>query len=155
MKKQITLLLSGVLLSGCLLATPAHADPYLNGVWSGAYDYGDQIGPNAVWFSVVFETEGDEVKGRSLEMQTFGREPSVGLSAELKGVASGDIISLVKKYDGSGGQSHSVHLRLSYDADGNLTGEWMLDPQTKGRVELFKLGFTEAELDAFAEDDYD
>ena len=102
-----------------------------------------------------FETEGDEVKGRSLEMQTFGREPSVGLSAELKGVASGDIISLVKKYDGSGGQSHSVHLRLSYDADGNLTGEWMLDPQTKGRVELFKLGFTEAELDAFAEDDYD
>ena len=132
----------------CLAAlgpvTAAHSDDQLNGMWSGAYDYGDQIGPQAVWFSVVFEGQGDEVKGRSLEVQTFGSEPSIGLSANLKGLSSGGVISLIKQYDGSGGQQHAVHLRLTYDANGNLVGEWMVDPQTKGRVELFKLAFRPA-----------
>ena len=124
-----------------LVAPAVQADEYLNGLWSGAYDYGDQLGPNAVWFSVVFETSGDEIKGRSLEVQTFGQEPSVGLSANFKGISAGGVVSLVKQYDGNGGQTHAVHIRLSYDAEGNLMGEWLVDAQTKGRVELFKLTF--------------
>ena len=124
-----------------LVAPAVQADEYLNGLWSGAYDYGDQLGPNAVWFSVVFETSGDEINGRSLEVQTFGKEPSIGLSANVKGLSAGGVVSLVKQYDGSGGQSHAVHIRLSYDDQQNLVGEWMLDAQTKGRIELFKLAF--------------
>ena len=130
-----------LLVAQALLLPQARADDYLNGLWSGAYDYGDQIGPNAVWFSVVFETTGDEIKGRSLEVQTFGGEPSVGLSATFKGLSAGGVVSLIKQYDGSGGQTHAVHIRLSYDAEQNLVGEWMVDAQTKGRVELFKLAF--------------
>ncbi len=130
------------------------ADEHLNGMWSGAYDYGGQIGPQAVWFSVVFEGQGDEVKGRSLEVQTFGSEPSVGLSANLKGLSSGGVISLVKQYDGSGGQQHAVHIRLNYDSNGNLVGEWMVNPQTKGRIELFKLAFRpDAETGDWLDDD--
>lgn len=140
-----------LLVAQVLLLPQAQADAYLNGLWSGAYDYGDQIGPNAVWFSVVFETSGDEIKGRSLEVQTFGGEPSVGLSATFKGLSAGGVVSLVKQYDGSGGQNHAVHIRLSYDADGNLVGEWMVDARTKGRVELFKLAFRPSD-DASMED---
>lgn len=122
-----------------LMASPTWAENYLDGMWSGAYDYGDQFGPNPVWFSVVFETKDDEIRGRSLEVQTFGREPSVGLSATFKGLQAGNMITLIKQYDGSGGQTHSVQLNLSYDDNGNLVGDWILDTNTRGRVELFKL----------------
>jgi hypothetical protein len=144
-------LLSALLLS-LFLTGPARAENYLDGLWTGAYDYGNELSPNAVWFAIVFETQGDDVKGRMIEVQTFGREPSVGLGAELKGVASDSMVSLVKKYDGSGGQTHSVHLRLSLNADLTLSGQWVLNDNTQGTIHLVKM---ESRLFQAPEDDED
>ncbi len=149
--------LRGLVLGVCVLlgARTAMAGSELDGMWVGAYDYGDQLGDTPIFFSVVIETQGDEVRGRSLEVQTFGNEPAIGLGATLKGHSSGNVVSLVKQYDGSGGQTHAVHLRLHYDPSQGLIGEWMLNPQTKGRVELAKMQFLPAADDSLLDDGWD
>ncbi|MBM95939.1 MAG: hypothetical protein CMI09_08860 [Oceanospirillaceae bacterium] len=69
-----------------------------------------------------------------LEKQTFGSEPSIGLSANLSGTANGDLVSVTKTYDGSGGQTHSVNYVFTLDEEGEiLHGIWSLNGMS-GRV---------------------
>ncbi|NQD35579.1 hypothetical protein HPT27_01005 [Permianibacter sp. IMCC34836] len=128
----------------------AHADGVLDGLWVGIYSSGPQFTEtDNVGFSVVLESQGDAISGRLIEVQTFGGEPATGLGAALSGTMTNDVVSLIKKYDGSGGVNHSVHLQLSYSegdptsddlVDGDmLDGEWFIDAKTRGQVRLFRL----------------
>lgn len=110
----------------------------LNGVWVGFYGYGNSN--EIVECAMVIEQEGTHLKGRMIERQTFGKEPSVGLSANLTGMAgsaSGDqkFVVFEKTYDGSGGQTHSVKYTLSLEQNDVLVGLWTLNQgQLTGKV---------------------
>lgn len=134
----------------CGWCHPAHAAGVLDGLWVGIYSSGPEFtDTDNVGFAVVLESQGDAISGRLIEVQTFGGEPATGLGAMLSGTMTNDVVSLIKKYDGSGGVSHSVHLQLSYSegdpssndlVDGDmLDGNWFIDSQTRGQVRLFRL----------------
>ena len=135
--RHTLLLLLSLLLS--LLVAQVQADQDFSGLWVGTYKYAEDS-PDPVLISVVFEHEGSEIKGRSLEVQTFGREPAIGLSASLIGYNVPGDLFLVKKYDGSGGQTHAVDLELNYVAEDNtLSGTWQLGDDSHGVITLVRM----------------
>lgn len=116
--------LSGIALF--IFATAAVAGaPQGRSEWSGQYGYSD--GRGSVPFYWVLNISGGGVTGGSSEPATFGDGSSNILTAQLSGSVSGNSISIVKTYDGSGGQTHSVQYSGSLSADGrSISGSWSL-----------------------------
>ena len=123
----------------------------LSGVWIGAYEYGSEADRQKVEFSVVIEQKHQVVLGRLIERQTFGGEDAVGLSATVSGVVSGSHAALVKTYDGSGGQSHSVAYELAFDPlHGTLTGTWSIEKDWVGKAVMRRITAADVERMAAA-----
>ena len=97
--------------------------PDVSGMWVGSYS----VGGSVVECTMVIEQSRKIVKARMIEVQTFGEEPSVGLTADVVGVINESGIYLVKTYDGSGGQVHSVAYELQLSPDRQvMNGTWSL-----------------------------
>jgi hypothetical protein len=126
----------------CLLCAAGWAEEPadLSGLWVGTYEYGAPGEHQTVEFSVVFEQQHKVLLGRMLERQTFGAEPAVGLSANLAGVVSGQQATLVKTYDGTGGQTHSIAYELVFDpAKQTLSGTWSVAAGWDGKTLLRRM----------------
>ena len=102
----------------------------MTGVWVGTYSYsnGSKVG-----FSFAFDSQ---CRGRSEEVNTFGRKDAPKLFANLRCDATrlrpGQTVNITKTYDGTGGVSHSVRYSGVVSADGNeISGQWAIGP-TKG-----------------------
>jgi hypothetical protein len=110
----------------------------LSGLWVGYYVYDAANRTERVECSMVLEQTNDVLHGRMIEVQTFGAEPSIGLAATLTGTLEDRALSLVKTYDGTGGQTHSVSYKLKVSQEGRtLEGTWSIGADYTGRS-LFK-----------------
>lgn len=140
MFKQILATLLLTLFSFALLAntkTNEQEVPNLAGMWVGYYKYGENT---FVECSMVLEQKGKIIKGRMIEVQTFGDEPSTGLSADINAtfVKFNDVFML-KQYDGNGGQQGRVVYNLSRSHnDAVLTGKWFIKDGPSGDVKFMR-----------------
>jgi hypothetical protein len=109
----------------------------LSGSWQGQYSYNDSRTP--VPMSVDLSDENGQLSGRTTEPNTFGDPSASQLFADVSGSRSGARIQFVKRYDGTGGQHHSVQYSGTIDALGSqISGTWSL-PGVSGRFVLRKL----------------
>jgi outer membrane protein assembly factor BamE (lipoprotein component of BamABCDE complex) len=107
--------------------SPASAAVSLAGTWRGLYSYGPQ-GVRPVEFTLTVSGSAEGFVGRMWEPATFGNGTSDKLFADISGqvTPSGDI-RFTKKYDGTGGVSHSVTYEGSLDEMGRtVEGRWAL-----------------------------
>ena len=113
------------------IPTPAPATGTIAGVWNGTYYY-----PNAnnkqlpVNFIFLFEPGG--CGGRSEEMNTFAdkRVPKLfaNLSCADATLHPGQVITIKKTYDGTGGVSHSVVYTGTVSPDmRSIAGQWAIN----------------------------
>ncbi|MGB0832986.1 MAG: hypothetical protein ACPGR2_00540 [Psychrobium sp.] len=111
--------------------------PNLAGMWVCYYKYGENT---FVECSMVLEQKDKIIKGKMIEVQTFGDEPSTGLSADINAtfVKFNDVFML-KQYDGSGGQQGRVVYNLSRSHnDSVLTGKWFIKDGPSGDVKFMR-----------------
>lgn len=120
---------AAVLVLGALaLAAPAwaQAGASLTGVWSGYYGYDGQ--PDRVPFQAKLSAAGATFAGTTIEPNTFGEPSTMFLTANVVGQSANGVVSFVKTYDGTGGQSHSVSYRGTLSANGQcVSGTWTID----------------------------
>jgi uncharacterized caspase-like protein len=113
------------------IPTPAPATGTIAGVWNGTYYY-----PNAnnkqlpVNFIFLFEPGG--CGGRSEEMNTFADKRVAKLFANLSCADAtlhpGQVITIKKTYDGTGGVSHSVIYTGTVSPDmRSIAGQWAIN----------------------------
>ena len=114
-----------------LVANPASAgDPKAGDPrdrFEGVYAYDDERPP--VHFTMWLSIKGKTIKGRIEEPATFGDGTSDKLYANFTGTLFGDKVSFKKKYDGTGGQSHSVPYRGTLDGK-TIFGVWKMNGQS-------------------------
>lgn len=101
--------------SGTALAADGTAE------WKGAYAYDDGRPP--VHFTMTLTTKGKSITGRLEEDATFGDGTSDKLYADITGTTFGFTVTLKKKYDGTGGQKHTVAYRGTVDGKA-MFGVW-------------------------------
>lgn len=107
-------------------ATPAGR---LEGAWSGTYYYPNGNKQQPVRFIFTFGPTG--CSGRSEEPNTFG-DRSVprlfaNLSCSVTSLSPGQVITIVKTYDGTGGVSHSVLYTGTVSPDmRTIYGRWAI-----------------------------
>jgi hypothetical protein len=112
----------------------------IDGMWIGNYEYQAGKSNKQVPCSLVIEQQNMIILGRMLEVQTFGESSAVGLSADMKGVIDGQNLYLVKTYDGTGDQKHSVAIKLTLSKDGmTMNGKWTIDVGFEGAVTFAKV----------------
>src|SRR5688572_16409370 len=127
-----------IVLTTMLCLCPAEeAVPDLAGLWTGEYSQVQKDGTLRVPFTMVVTQQYQTILARSLEAQAFGTKASAGLSADIKGVVDGGKLYLVKTYDGSGGQTHSISYVLILSPDKKrLEGEWIMSNEMRGPVKI-------------------
>lgn len=101
------------------------------GTWTGLYSYPG--GKGQVSFTFVFESAG--CLGRSDELNTFGKRDAPKLFASLtcssNSLSPGQVVSIKKTYDGTGGVSHSVIYTGVVSADLRvISGSWKIGNQS-------------------------
>jgi hypothetical protein len=97
----------------------------LSGLWTGAYRYRWSRGD--VPFNARLEESGETLTGEIDEPNTFGDPSSTRLFASVRGSRQGAQVSFIKRYDGSGGRSHTVGYEGSVNADfTRIEGGWSL-----------------------------
>jgi len=102
----------------------------LTGIWNGAYTY--PWSRQSVPFNARLEENGAEFTGEIDEPNTFGDPAASRLFATVRGARAGLTVSFVKRYDGAGGQAHTVRYEGSVNADfTRIEGQWSL-PATTG-----------------------
>ncbi|MCG7531632.1 hypothetical protein MHM98_09795 [Psychrobium sp. MM17-31] len=138
MFKQILATLFLTLFSFSLLANATEQEvPNLAGMWVGYYKYGENT---FVECSMVLEQKSTIIKGKMIEVQTFGDEPSIGLSADITATfVKSNGVFMVKQYDGSGGQQGKVVYNLTRSHnDSVLTGKWFIKDGPSGYVKFMR-----------------
>lgn len=107
-------------------------------MWIGSYAYAETGDRNPVPMSLVLKQQYMTIVGKILEVQTFGKSTAVAaLSADIKGVLDKQNIYLVKTYDGSGDQSHSIAYKLALSKDGKtMEGKWIAGEGIEGPVKF-------------------
>lgn len=90
-------------------------------VWNGVYAYDNAQPP--VHFTMTVTTKGKTMTGRLEEPATFGDGTSDKLFADISGTMFGFKVSFKKKYDGTGGQTHTVDYRGTVDGK-TMFGTW-------------------------------
>jgi hypothetical protein len=95
----------------------------LNGAWVGQYLYKSNY---TVPFTVSLEQSQTRLYGHSTEPNTFGAPDAKNLTADLLGQVDGNEISFNKTYDRTGGVSHTVQYRGTFDGE-KITGYWKLE----------------------------
>lgn len=115
-------------------STDRVAEPALLGTWQGRYFYNN--GRTSVPFTLTLQGRSRKFTGRMREVNTFGSRDASHLYADVRGSAQGSLVTFTKKYDGTGGQSHSVEYRGQLSRDGQrISGKWHLGGNS-GRFEM-------------------
>jgi caspase domain-containing protein len=108
----------------------------ISGVWSGTYFYPN--GNQPVAFTFTFGSNG--CSGRGEEPNTFGDKSAPKLFANLSCSAAtltpGQVITIRKNYDGTGGVSHSVTYTGTVSQDlRTISGHWAINA-TRGNFRM-------------------
>jgi hypothetical protein len=101
------------------------ATTMIAGVWNGTIYYLDGRAPKP--FTFTFDAVG--CRGRGDEPNTFGDSTSTRLYSNLEcptnTLSPGQIFTIKKTYDGTGGATHSVIYRGTVSSDARqISGEW-------------------------------
>jgi hypothetical protein len=108
----------------------------LGGTWEGKYSYVASAGRREVAFVLELSMRNTSLTGRMTEPNTFGERSSDQLFAKVVGVVEGRRLRLIKTYDGTAGQRHSVYYEGTVDpASMTVTGSWILSDQWGGTFE--------------------
>jgi uncharacterized caspase-like protein len=107
---------------------PAPLTASISGTWTGNYSYANGNPP--VVFTVSFGPGG--CSGRSEEPNTFGDKSAPKLFANLScsatSLTAGQVITIKKTYDGTGGVSHSVIYTGTVSSDlRSISGRWAVN----------------------------
>jgi Caspase domain len=127
------------------LASPSQSIPQppapsttgsIAGLWSGTYYYPNNNQPVAFTFS--FGSAG--CSGRGEEPNTFGNKSAPKLFADLScsvtALSPGQVVTIKKTYDGTGGVSHSVIYTGTVSADlHTISGQWAINA-TRGNFTM-------------------
>ncbi len=127
------------------LASPSQSIPQppapsplgsISGAWSGTYYYPN--GTQSVAFTFSFGSAG--CSGRGEEPNTFGNKSAPKLFANLScsaaTLAPGQVVTIKKTYDGTGGVSHSVIYTGTVSADmRTIAGQWAINA-TRGNFTM-------------------
>ena len=102
----------------------------LSGVWNGTYYYSTGTRQRPVHFVFTFGPNG--CRGRSEEPNTFGnkrvRMLFANLSCSVSSLAPGQVITIKKTYDGTGGVSYSVIYTGTVSPDlRRISGRWAVN----------------------------
>jgi hypothetical protein len=103
------------------------------GEWNGTYFYPAGSNQRPVIFKFTFGSNG--CSGRSSEPNTFGDKSAPQLFANLRcsvsALTPGQIVTITKQYDGTGGVSHSVVYSGTVSADlRRIDGQWTIGTTT-------------------------
>jgi len=97
----------------------------LTGTWSGRYEYPDRRPGVNFDMNLIFSQ--GKISGSIIEPNTFGKPTAKNLYANFSGSVTGDQIQWVKKYDGTGGVSHSVSYSGKLDrVNHRVVGTWTI-----------------------------
>lgn len=98
----------------------------LTGVWDGLYRYPARIRtPESAFTAVLFDV-GGALSGTIHETMKLGTH-DIPASAFLEGTVAGSLVTFLKTYDGTGGQTHSVSYQGTLGADANeIEGQWRI-----------------------------
>lgn len=108
----------------------------LGGVWQGFYWGG---GNTQTSFQVTLRDDpGPGVSGTILETNSFGDKTSAFLLSSFQGEVSGEAVTWVKTYDGTGGQAHSVIYSGRLASPRRIVGTWTLDSGVGGEFEIVR-----------------
>lgn len=110
------------------------AQSNLTGRWAGRYYYPRPLkGVKSVTFEMDLTFSQGNITGFVSEPNTFGNKSSKNLYANFKGSVTGNEVTWVKKYDGTGGVSHSVKYSGKLDRKaGKVTGRWKIGKDWSG-----------------------
>lgn len=104
----------------------------LSGSWSGAYQYRANAGPETV-FNVQIEEVGGAFTGTLQEPNQLGRGSETVVTADIEGTRTGQSVSFVKFYDGSGGMDHAIRYEGTVDAElTRIEGRWQIPRNWSG-----------------------
>jgi len=107
-----------------------------SGTWEGNYRYDGHPGKGATRFILTAVFSGSRLTGKISEPNTFGDESANFLGANIDGSIEGTLVRFSKRYDGTGGQSHSVQYEGILDrASGTVRGQWAIG-RTTGSFEM-------------------
>jgi hypothetical protein len=132
------LLRSASALALLLLASAGAAAFERGEVWIGDYVY--RTGQPPVHFTLFITRSGPgRFDGVIVEPNTFGDRAYPQLVADVSGTQDGTAFSFAKRYDGTGGQSHSVEYSGELTGDGlrRAQGTWHL-PDSSGSFEMHR-----------------
>lgn len=135
MANWLRLWVAAALLLGIATGSSAQADRYpsLAGLWEGSYTYREGSVLTRVTFEIQLAQRGQSLTGRLIEPNTFKRAPVKFLSANLVGIIDGDRVRLIKTYDGTGGENHSVYYEGKLNANASeMTGTWIVERNWRG-----------------------
>jgi caspase domain-containing protein len=124
------------------LASPAQSIPpppltgSLSGTWNGTYYYPN--GTQSVGFTFSFGSNG--CSGRGEEPNTFGDKSApklfANLSCSVTTLSPGQVVTIKKTYDGTGGVSHSVIYTGTVSPDlRSISGRWAINA-TRGTFRM-------------------
>jgi hypothetical protein len=124
------------LVAGAGLAQDAAA---LAGTWNGRYSYQSSAGRQEVPFKLELTVRRTSLSGRMTEPATFGDNSSPNLYANVVGIVEGRRVRLIKTYDGTGGQTHSVYYEGVLDPGSTtLSGSWIISDRGSGEFRASK-----------------
>jgi hypothetical protein len=107
----------------------------ISGAWNGTYYYMDPKQKQQLPVNFIFSFDTISCSGRSEELNTFNknsRKLFANLSCSEAGLHAGQIITIKKTYDGTGGVSHSVIYTGTVSPDlHTISGQWAIN-DTKG-----------------------
>jgi len=121
------------------LAASAQDASALSGTWSGRYAYQGSAGRQEVPFTLQMTVRNASISGRMTEPATFGDKTSPSLYANVVGVVEGRRVRMVKTYDGTGGQTHSVYYEGMLDPGAmTISGTWIISERGSGEFRASK-----------------
>lgn len=137
--KQLLLAASFLAASQLAVAQGANTAPY-TGMWEGEYSYMSSTGRKDVPFQLELrQHKGTSLAGKISEPSSFGDGTSSSLRADVVGIVEGRRMRLVKTYDGTANQTHSVYYEGILDpVSQTVSGNWIISDEWNGQFRATK-----------------
>jgi hypothetical protein len=111
----------------------------LTGLWQGFFSYPRALGP--VQFTATLIETQSWLTGTTHELMDVGPHKGETILATLSGSRDGTSIVFDKTYDGSGGQTHTIHYEGTLSEDGTeVEGRWIITASWAGRFLMIRSG---------------